>query len=179
MFSIRLIAQKITAMTLMSLFLFSATSQAAVLTGDRSPWRVLAPTGGGFTVQMPGQPVREIYRDWTRYSYVEPTPVGNFYYAVTYHDLAAVPADVERMLREQCSEYASGFQGRVVRWVPVIRNGVRGLAAQVESTKKLSSIVAAWLVNRRIYLIAFASQKTQVIPYQARQFIDSFTLVRY
>jgi hypothetical protein len=58
MFTMRLMSKKIAAVTLMIVILFSLTLQTATANSNRLLWRVFAPQGSGFVVQMPGQPMK-------------------------------------------------------------------------------------------------------------------------
>lgn len=60
--------------------------------------------------------------------------------------------------------------------MPIIKKGVKGLAARVESSNGIA-IVAAWYVGSRAYCIAFATQKINVLPEEAGAFIDSLSLI--
>jgi hypothetical protein len=178
MLNTRTIVKKIAALTLMILSLFSTTQLQAATPNNGTPWRVFAPQGSGFYVQMPGQPVKKVDGAIVQYSYVDKTLSGNNFYGIAHQDYSSVPADLDGVLRAQCNDFAKGFEGQVVRFGSIAKNGYQGLAARVES-KDNSAIVAAWLVGRRVYCIAFATRKTQALPEEAKQFIDSLAFARY
>jgi hypothetical protein len=178
MLNARTIANKIAALTLITLSLFSTTALHAATPNNGTPWRVFAPQGSGFYVQMPGLPTKKVNGTIVQYSYVEQTQRGKSFYGIATQDYSSVPSDVEGLLRLQCNDFAKGFDGQVVKWASMAKSGYQGIAARVEN-KDSSAIVAAWLVGRRVYCIAFATHKTQVLPDEAKQFVDSLAFARY
>jgi hypothetical protein len=173
----RLLSKKIAAVMLMIVILFSITLQTATANSNPQLWRVYAPQGTGFRVQLPGQPLKKVTGASTQYSYVEQTPRGKVFYGVAYEDFTSVPTDAEGILRAQCNGFAKGFEGQVVNWSTMTKHGLKGLVARVEN-RNSTAIVAAWVVNRRAYCIAFATHKTQNLPDEARQFIESLAFAR-
>src|ERR1044072_8130620 len=175
----KFILKKRAALMLMVVSLLAALPvPAATRNNNNSYWQVLAPQGGGFQVQFPGQPLKKVGATYIQYSYIQSTGYGNFFYGVTHEDYTVAPADIDSAARKQCTDFAKGFTGEVVKWMTITKNGYRGMAARVEN-KNSTAIVAAWVINRRAYTIAFVTPKSQTLPPEASRFIDSLAFVRY
>jgi len=177
MVSNKLFSKQIIALTLTIVSLFSAIqAQAATAYNRSSMWKVIAPLGGGFSFRMPGQPVKKIDGRITQYTYKEQTGNRTFFYGISLQDYNSIPANLEEALRAECRGFAKGFDGNIVKWMPITKNGFKGLAARVESSNA-TSLVATWYVGSRAYCIAFATQKIDVLPEEASAFIDSLSLI--
>ncbi len=151
--------------------------QAAARNRNTAYWKVFAPQGSGFQVQFPGQPVKKVGASYIQYSYTEPTPNGNVFYGITHENYSVAATEIEDALKKQCQGFAKGFDGQIVNWTSPTKNGYRGMAARVEN-KTATAMVAAWIINRRLYVIAFAMPKTQAFPAEAGKFMDSLAFVR-
>ena len=177
MVSNKLFSKPIIALTLIMVSLFSAMqTQATTSFNSRSMWKVIAPQGSGFSVRMPGQPVKKIDGRITQYTYKEQTGSRTFFYGLSHQDYNSIPANLEEALRAECRGFAKGFEGDIVKWMPITKNGYKGIAARVESSNA-TSLVAAWYVGSRAYCIAFATQKIDVLPEEASAFINSLSLI--
>ncbi len=176
MYNNSLFGKKIVALMLMILSLFSAMPALAVTpNNNRLMWKVFAPQGSGFSVRMPGQPVKKVDAVVTQYSCLEEMAGRKYFYGVAHQEYQSVPVNVEETLRTQCNDFAKGFKGQIVKRVAVTKNGYRGVIVRVESPDN-TAVFAVWLVNRRVYGITFATHKTTILPDEARQFIDSLAL---
>src|SRR5690349_3072235 len=85
MVSNKLFSKQIITLTLIMVSLFSAMqAQAATSYNNRSMWKVFAPQGGGFSVRMPGQPVKKADGRITMYSTTEQTTGRIYFYGIAH-----------------------------------------------------------------------------------------------
>jgi hypothetical protein len=175
--------KKFAVLSMVVLSLLSITpAQAVAQYNQRANWILFSPPGGGFYTRMPGMPVRGVMRvsegNLTYYQYNQDTPYGRSIYQVGYLDLPSVQADVESFLSQQFYNYAVGLNGTVVDQVKLYNKSYPALAARVEGSEA-SALLVASLVNKRLYIVAFVTNKTESFPEEATQFLDSFAPIWY
>jgi hypothetical protein len=88
-----------------------------------------------------------------------------------------------KILRDYPNPGASGIHGRVVASSPLTMPGAVGREVRIEGTinsarGKVTELTDAYVTNGRLYLVTVAAAPGYPLASQARQFLDSFQIVR-
>jgi hypothetical protein len=175
---------KATPLTALLLAVVFLTPLCASATGSpkplNAPMLTITSRAGGFTVQMPGQPVYKSERVETRigtltlHTFSVGTEGGRCSFAVMYNDYPRPPANVNDFFN--AVKDGTVANGRLLREAALSLSGYPGRGMVIEKDGTIF-IVNMYLVGARLYQLIFAMPKGGRMPYQVEQFFDSFALI--
>jgi hypothetical protein len=145
-------------------------------------WRIITPQDGGFSIELPGEPVagtqsRPVGADTMEIkTFTLSTEKES--YTITYSDFPpeAIQSDANTMLEGALGGVSA--QGTLVNHKTITVDGSPGIEGEFEVPGIGYSWYKGVFVGERLYQLIFIAQNKDVSAQDARRFLDSFKLTQ-
>jgi hypothetical protein len=137
---------------------------------------------GEFSVKLPGEPklssedLDTAVGKVTLHSFAVETNSGNNAYMIAYSDYPTV-SDAAGEIDGVINAQVSSFKGKIVADKKVTLNGWPGRTVRIEAPDT-TCVSSAYMAGHRLYQVMFITVKTETLPTDVTEFLESFQISR-